>query len=300
MNINFYLQKAADWILSEGLEIVLILFLALIAMRVAKILSDRFVALASRHKDDPEFRKRTQTLALIIRHILNVLILAVALIVVLKKTGIDITPLIAAAGVVGLAVGFGAKSLVKDVISGFFILIEDQIRVGDVVEIAGKSGFVEKINLKTTILRDPAGNVHYVPNGKIDVVTNMTKDYSRYVLDIGVSYKENVDRVMSVLKEIDEEIRSDPEYKNDILEPLEVLGVDRFADSAVIIRARTMTLPIKQWRIGREFNRRIKKRFDELKIEMPYPHITLYLGEDKEGKAPPLRVVIEDNEKNSK
>lgn len=294
MDINLYLQKAANWLVSEGLEILLILLLALIAMKASNLLSKRFVKLISRHKDDPEFIKRTMTLSLIIRHVLNALIVVAVLMTVLKKAGVDIAPIIAAAGIAGLAVGFGAQSLVKDVISGFFILIEDQIRVGDVVEIAGKSGFVEKINLKTTILRDPSGNVHYVPNGKIDVVTNMTKDYSRYVFDIGVSYKENVDEVMNILKEIDEELRSDPDYKNDILEPLEVLGVDRFAESAVIIKARTMTLPIKQWRVGREFNRRIKKRFDELNIEMPFPHITLYMGEDKEGKAPPLRVAIKD------
>lgn len=295
MDINIYLNRAFDWLASNGLEILLIICLMLIAMRATKILSRRIVTLISRHKDDPEFKKRTQTFALIIRHALNVIILVVVLILVLKKAGIDIAPLLAAAGIVGLAVGFGAQSLVKDVISGLFILAEDQIRVGDVVEIAGKSGFVEKVTLKTTILRDPSGNVHYVPNGKIDVVTNMTKDYSRYVLDIGVSYRENIDEVMKVLREIDEELRNDPEYKNDILEPLEVLGVDRFADSAVIIKARTMTLPIKQWRVGREFNRRIKKRFDELNIEMPFPHITLFIGEDKEGKSPPLRVVMKDS-----
>jgi moderate conductance mechanosensitive channel len=212
---------------------------------------------------------------------------------VLKKFGIEIGPILAAAGIVGLAVGFGAQSLVKDVISGFFILLEDQIRVGDVVQIAGKGGLVEKINLKTTILRDLAGNVHYVPNGQIDVVTNMTKDYSRYVFDIGVAYREDVDEVIEVIKEVDEEMRNDPAYKDDILEPIEILGLDQFADSAIIIRARTTTIPIKQWRVGREFNRRLKKRFDERDIEIPFPHVTLYMGQDKQGQSPPLHVVKE-------
>jgi small conductance mechanosensitive channel len=212
---------------------------------------------------------------------------------VLKEFGIEIGPLLAAAGIVGLAVGFGAQSLVKDVISGFFILLEDQIRVGDVVQIAGKGGLVEKINLKTTILRDLAGNVHYVPNGHIDVVTNMTKDYSRYVFDIGVAYRENVDEVIGVIKEVDEDLRNDPDYKDDILEPIDILGLDQFADSAVIIKARTTTVPVKQWRVGREFNRRLKMKFDERNIEIPFPHITLYMGQGKQGQAPPLRIVKE-------
>jgi len=162
--------------------------------------------------------------------------------------------------------------------------MEDQIRVGDVVEIGGKSGSVEKISLKTTVLRDMSGNVHYVPNGQISVVTNMTKEYSRYVFEIGVAYKEDVDEVMEIIKKIDEEMRYDPEFKDDILEPIEVLGVDQFANSAVIIKARTTTLPVKQWRVAREFNRRIKKRFDELKIEIPFPHVTVYMGEGKDGQ----------------
>jgi small conductance mechanosensitive channel len=224
---------------------------------------------------------------------LIIAIIIVAAITLLKELGIEIAPVLAAAGIVGLAVGFGAQSLVKDVISGFFILLEDQIRVGDVVQIAGKGGLVEKINLKTTILRDLAGNVHYVPNGHIDVVTNMTKDFSRYVFDIGVAYREDVDEVIEVIKEVDEELRSDPDYKDEILEPIEILGLDQFANSGVIIKARTTTLPIKQWRVGREFNRRLKKKFDERKIEIPFPHVTLYMGQDKQGQSPPLRIIKE-------
>jgi small conductance mechanosensitive channel len=168
--------------------------------------------------------------------------------------------------------------------------MDDQIRVGDVVSIGDKGGLVERITLRLTVLRDLSGNVHYIRNGKIDIVTNMTKDYSRYVFDIGVAYREDVDEVIEVLESIDEEMRGDEYYGPSILEPLEILGLDRFGDSAVIVRARTKTKPIKQWEIGREFNRRIKKRFDELDIEIPFPHQTIYFGVDKDGGAPPLHV----------
>jgi small-conductance mechanosensitive channel len=203
---------------------------------------------------------------------------------------VDVAPIIAAAGVIGLAVGFGAQNLVQDFITGFFMLLEDQIRVGDVVQIGDKGGLVEKVNLRMVILRDLAGNVHFIRNGKIDIVTNMTKDYSHYVFNVGVAYREDVDQVIEVLKGIDEEIRRDAAYKDDILAPLEVMGLDSFADSAVIIKARIKTKPIQQWRIGREFNRRIKKKFDELNIEIPFPHQTIYFGKDKKGGAPALNV----------
>jgi len=294
MDINAYVQKAVDWFLTSGLHITLVLILALIALKAAKVLSTRLISVVVRQKEDPEFQKRTQTLGSIVRYVLIIAIIIVAAMTVLKELGVEIGPVLAAAGIVGLAVGFGAQSLVKDVISGFFILLEDQIRVGDVVQIAGKGGLVEKINLKTTILRDLAGNVHYVPNGHIDVVTNMTKDFSRYVFDIGVAYRENVDEVIGVIKKVDEELRNDPDYKDDILEPIEILGLDQFADSAVIIKARTTTVPIKQWRVGREFNRRLKKKFDERNIEIPFPHVTLYMGQDKQGQAPPLRILREE------
>jgi len=209
---------------------------------------------------------------------------------ILGELGVEIGPILAAAGIVGFAIGFGAQNLVQDIISGFFILLEDQIRVGDVVEIAGKGGLVEKITLRMIVLRDLAGNVHFVRNGEINIITNMTKEYSRYVFDIGVAYREDVDKVIEVIQQVDEGLRGDPEFKDDILEPIEILGLDQFANSAVIIKARTKTKPIKQWRVAREFNRRLKKKFDERNIEIPFPHVTLYMGEDKQGQATPLNV----------
>ena len=291
MEKNIYLQKILDWLLTSGLHIAVVLILTVVGLKMIRFLSKRLVDALTRQKEEPEFQKRAMTLGSIVRYTFTIVIIIVALMTILKELGIEIGPVLAAAGIVGLAVGFGAQSLVKDVISGFFILLEDQVRVGDVVQVAGKSGLVEKVHLRTTILRDLAGNVHYVPNGQIDVVTNMTKDYSRYVFDIGVAYREDVDEVIEIIKEVDEEMRRDPEFKDDILEPLEILGLDQFADSAIIIKARTTTMPIKQWRIAREFNRRLKKAFDQHNIEIPFPHVTLYMGQDKQGQAPPLHVV---------
>jgi len=222
--------------------------------------------------------------------VLRVGISVVAFMMLLGELGIQVGPVLAAAGVVGLAVGFGAQSLVADFISGFFILLEDQIRVGDVVQIGDKGGLVEQINLRMVILRDEAGAVHFIRNGKIDVVTNMTKEYSRYVFRVEVGYREDVDQVIDVMRKIDEGLRADPAFKNDILSPLEVMGLDSFGESALVIKARTTTKPIQQWRVGREFNRRMKKKFDELNIEIPFPSRTLYFARDKEGNPSPLRV----------
>ncbi len=295
IDINRFLQEILNTsLLKSALHIMLVIVLAWISLKLGKRLSTGLVRFIARQKDDEEFQKRTKTLGDIVRYVIVLAILAVATMTVLKELGIDIGPVLAAAGIVGLAIGFGAQSLVKDVISGFFILLEDQIRVGDVVNIADKGGAVEKVGLRTTVLRDLHGNVHYVPNGTIAVVTNMTKEYSRYVFDVGVAYREEVDDVIAVIQGIDEEMRNDPEFGADILQPIEILGLDQFADSAVVIRARTTTLPGKQWRVGREFNRRIKKRFDELHIEIPFPHVTLYMGEGKDGTSPPLHIVSKD------
>ncbi|UCF79049.1 MAG: mechanosensitive ion channel family protein [Candidatus Eiseniibacteriota bacterium] len=290
MDVSTLSQKLLEWSLSSGLRIVLIVIISLIAIRVARMLAARLSVSFSRQIEDEESKKRVETLASVIRHLMTVIILVVALMIVLGELGVEIGPILAAAGIVGLAVGFGAQNLVKDVINGFFILLNDQIRVGDVVQIGGKGGLVEKVNLRMTILRDLSGNVHFVPNGQIDVVTNMSKDYSYSLFDIGVAYREDVDEVVSVVRQVDEALRADADFADDILEPIEILGLDKFADSAVIIRARTKTRPAKQWRVAREFNRRLKRRFDEKKIEIPFPHVTLYMGEDKEGKSPPLRI----------
>ncbi len=301
MEIQTYLENIIDWLLSEGLQwiitsglkILLIIILMLISLRIARIFSKKIFSVFQKEESDIESQKRIDTLSSVLRYIITITIVSLSLVIILSELSVQIGPILAAAGVLGLAVGFGAQGLVQDLISGFFILFEDQIRVGDVVQVSGKGGLVEKINLRMTILRDLAGNVHYIRNGQINLVTNMTKGYSRYVFDIGVAYREDIDQVIQVMKEVDEDLRNDPEYGNDILEPLEVLGLDQFADSAIIIKARTTTKPIQQWRVAREFNRRLKKRFDKENIEIPYPHVTLYMGEDKQGNAPALNVALD-------
>ena len=292
MNIQMYLEEVGSWAITSGLQILVVIIAMTITTRVLHMAINRTIGRVS-EGSDPERAKRTETLKSTINSLVNVVLFSVALVIVLGQLGIAIGPILAAAGVLGLAVGFGAQSLVRDVINGFFILLDDQIRVGDVVQIAGTGGLVEKVTLRLVVLRDLAGNVHFVRNGSIDVVTNMTKDYSRYVFDIGVAYREDVDDVISVIRSVDEELRADPAFGESILEPIEILGLDEFADSAIIIKARTKTRPIKQWEIGREFNRRLKRAFDQRGIEIPFPHVTLYMGQDKSGVSPALRVVSE-------
>jgi small conductance mechanosensitive channel len=291
-----YLDKVTGWFYDHkenGMQILLVIILTFILLKVAKFITKRISHLLQRKGGDIEYAKRADTLSGVIHWVLRVVILAVAAFMVLEILGVPVAPILTAAGVVGLAVGFGAQNLVQDFITGFFLLLEDQIRVGDVVSIGDKGGFVERINLRMVVLRGLDGSVCFIRNGKIDVVTNMTKEFSHYVISIGVSYRENVDEVIKVLQDIDADLRKDPGFKDDILAPLEVLGLDSFGDSAVNIKARTKTKPIQQWRIGREFNRRIKIKFDELGIEIPFPHQTIYFGKDKNGKSPALNVEMD-------
>lgn len=279
-----------DWFLASGIRIFLIVILAAGIMIVFRKLARRFTRFFVKKGDQGESNKRAKTLSSVIRNALNIIVGVVALMMILDQVGVKIGPIMAAAGIVGVAVGFAGQSLVKDIINGFFILLEDQIRVGDYIKIAGLSGTVERINLKLTVLRDLEGCVHFIPNGEISTVTNKTRDFSRYMLDIGVAYREDVDEVIAVMRQVDEEIRGEDPFAQDILEPIEIMGLDRFEDSAVVIRARLMTKPGRQWAMGREFKRRLKRTFDEKDIEIPFPHTTLYLGQDKDKTAAPLRV----------
>ncbi len=280
MDFNIDVNAVANWLLTNGTRVVAIIVGALVAIWIIRI----FVYKSKKKIGDPgrvgiERAKRTETLARIVETTFRVVILIAALLMVLKQVGIEIGPLLAGAGIIGLAVGFGAQSLVKDVIGGFFILLENLMNVGDIVEIAGKAGVVETINLRVTVLRDLEGKVHVVPNGEIGVVTNMTREYSQALVEIGVAYKEDVDEVIEVLNQIAEGMRNDDAFRESILDPLEVLGLDSFGDSSVNIKVRLRTLPAKQWSIAREFRKRVKKIFDEKGIEIPFPHVTLYIGE---------------------
>lgn len=262
-------------IAQHGIRVLLILVAAAIASRLVNrwvpSLKKRIVKAMLRHGGgrNGELEKRATTLGAIFRKTASVGIWVLAVVMSLREAGFDIGPILAGAGVAGLAIGFGAQNLVRDVISGLFLLVENQIRINDVVVINGTSGLVEEINLRTTVLRGVDGAVHIFPNGTIQTLSNMTLEYSYYVFDISVAYKEDTDRVVEAMREVAARLIEEEKYKPLVLEPLEVLGVDRFAESAVIIKARLKTLPMKQWEVGREMNRRLKKRFDELGIELP-------------------------------
>lgn len=291
MNIDDYLDPVLQWLSTAGLRILIIVIIGLVALWLLKKLSFRLVKTFSREGKSDAYYKRLNTMKSVTGNIITFAVLAIALVTILGELGIAIGPILTAAGVIGVAIGFGSQQLVQDVISGFFILLEDQIRVGDVVNVAGKGGLVERVTLRMTVLRDLSGSVHYVRNGHIDVVTNMTQEFSYALMDIGVAYRENVDTVIEVIKEVAATLRADDSpLKDDILEDIEILGVDKFADSAVIIKVRIKTKPIKQWSVMREFNRRLKLTFDEKNIEIPYPHVTLYMGADKDGSAAPMQV----------
>jgi small-conductance mechanosensitive channel len=265
--------------LKTGLRILLVLGVAWVLRFVLSRLIRRLRAVFLARADGPEDARWIETLLRALRYSMSIVISLAAVMMVLNELGISIAPILGAAGVVGVAVGFGAQSLIKDYFNGFFLLLENQIRVGDVVEIAGKSGVVEAISLRRTRLRGYDGNVHYIANGLVTTVTNMSTGFAFALMDIGIAYKENVDRAIGLLKDVGREMRADPALEPRIIEDLEVAGVDSLADSAVMLRCRMKVLPLEQWAIRREFLRRIKARFDGEGIEIPFPHRTIYFGE---------------------
>ncbi|MDH3660234.1 MAG: mechanosensitive ion channel [Alphaproteobacteria bacterium] len=236
---------------------------------------------------------RTRTLLPLLRTFLFLLIGVVVILTTLSTLGIDVTPVLAAAGVIGIAIGFGSQKLVQDIINGLFILFQDTIAVGEVVDVAGHSGTVEHISVRTIGLRDLSGRAHTIPFSEVTTITNHTKDFAFAELDIGIGYREDVDEVIEAIRQIGAELETDPVHGQNMMEPIQVLGVDQFADSAVVIKARIKTRPMTQWAVRRGFNRLMKYRFDELGIEIPYPHQTVYFGEDKEGRAPPAHVLVD-------
>jgi len=239
---------------------------------------------------------RIKTIVRLFQWVGSIGIIGAILYMVLENFGFNVAPLLAGAGIVGLAFGFGGQYLIRDLINGIFILLEGQYGVNDIVKIGEYAGVVENMNLRITVLRDAEGRVIIIPNGEIKIVVNLTKDYSRAVLNIGVAYKENIDHVMDVLKKIGQELREDPYFGKLTLDGIEMLGVEEFADSQVTIRFRVKTLPSKQWEISRELRRRIKNRFDELGIEIPFPHRTLYWGTGQDHQA--LRNSAQNDSKN--
>ncbi|MBD3322448.1 MAG: mechanosensitive ion channel [Chitinivibrionales bacterium] len=279
-------QGLLERIIIAAPSFIVICLFAIIALKVLTFTLKRLKQLMyfriekSPSGSSAESQKRVDTLIGILGKTARITIWAMIIMLLLKKIGIDIAPLIAGAGIAGLAVGFGAQELVRDVISGFFMLLENQVRTGDVAILNGTGGLVENVGLRTTVLRDLSGVVHVFQNGKINSLSNMTKEWSAMVFDIGVAYKEDTDMVTEVIRQVGEQMREEPEYKDKILEPIEIFGVDSFGDSAVVIKARIKTRPIMQWSVGREYRRRLKKAFDTRGIEIPFPHRTVYWGEE--------------------
>jgi moderate conductance mechanosensitive channel len=277
MPVGLDSEQLGRWFVSTGVRIAVIVVMAAITVRIVAALTHRAeqdlvtgtdVAAAER-------RKRTQTVAGLVRGSVSTLIWSMAVLMILRAMDIDVTPVLTGAGIVGLAVGFGAQTLVKDVISGAFLIIEDQVRVGDVAMVNGVGGSVEQINLRTIVLRDFEGVVHVFPNGAITTLANRSKDFSFYVIDLGIDYDEDPDRVVDACRDAAEELQRDPAFGPFILAPLEVAGMDSFGASSVTLKMRIKTIPLKQWDVGRELRRRFKKVFDQRGIRLPFPQVTV-------------------------
>jgi small conductance mechanosensitive channel len=284
--------NAAAWtgLATTALRIVLILLAAWIAAAVFRRVIRLFRERVAQRIDDVEAVKRAATLARVFRHLVTVVISLIAGMLILTELGVSVAPILGAAGVVGLAIGFGAQSLVKDYFSGFFILLENQVRQGDVVQIADKSGLVEEVTLRYIRLRDYEGGVHFVPTGLVTTVTNLSRDFAFAVIDIGIAYRARIGQAFDVMRAVAQELRADAAIGPKILDDLEIAGVERLADSAVVLRARFKVVPLEQWNVRREFLRRLKEAFDAHGIEIPFPHLTVYPGLGKEGGAPEFRI----------
>lgn len=272
------------------IRVTVILALAWLLMLLSRKLIRIFRSYMSARAASPEDVRRIDTLARVFRYISTVVISLVAGMLALSELGISIAPILGAAGVVGIAVGFGAQSLIKDYFNGFFMLLENQIRQGDVVEVGGKTGLVEDVTLRYVCLRDYEGCVHYVPNGLITTVTNKSRGYAYAVIDVSIAYRESVNEACEVMREVARNLRGTEEFGKQILDDIEIAGVQEWADSAVVLRCRFKTVALEQWNVRRAFLGRLKQAFDERSIEIPYPHLTVYAGQDKQGNAPAFRL----------
>jgi small conductance mechanosensitive channel len=292
LNLSRYL---GDWrdLAVIATHVAIILGITWLALRVVRKLLERLRKHMQEDVEDLERVKRLNTLERVFRYVATVVIILVGSMLVLSELGISIAPILATAGVLGIAIGFGAQSLVKDYFTGFFLLLENQVRVGDVVEVSGKGGLVEEMTLRYIRLRDYEGSVHYIPNGTVDTVTNRSRGFAYAVIDVGVAYREDVDVVYDVMREVASELRADPELASKIVDDIEIAGVDNWADSAVVIRCRFKVMPLEQWGVRRAYLYRLKKAFDASGIEIPYPHLTVYAGQDKQGHAAPLPLVLQ-------
>ena len=288
------------WLVTDLISIIILIILLVIILKINSALVNKMKGVLLKrmaYKDeepDLEIEKRLNTLMGVLRKTLRIVIWSIFGMIFLSKININIVPILSAAGIVGLAVGFGAQELVRDFITGFFILLEDGIRTGDVVTLNGTSGTVEKIELRTITLRDSSGVVHIFQNGKINTISNMTKGWSAVVFNIGVAYKEDLTNVMQVMQKVGDEMYAEDEYKAKMLNTIEISGLNNFGDSSLDIRARIRTKPGQQWGVGREYRKRLKEAFDKHNIEIPFPHQTIFWGENMS----PLKLSLGEENKN--
>jgi small-conductance mechanosensitive channel len=271
-----------EWFKIHGLKILIIIVIGLIVyfifQKIIPRVIRRTVTLQMKGKPQIEIQKRSKTISRVLRNTIGIVIGILVLFTILAEIGINIGPALASLGILGLAVGFGAQNLVKDIINGLFILIENPYGVGDVVKVAGIAGLVEEINLRRTILRDLDGIVHYVPNGEINIASNFTREFSRVNMNISVGYGENLDRVIAVINSVCSEMAKEKEWNQQIIKTPQVLRVDALGDSGIDIKILGETQPIAQWDVMGELRKRIKEEFDKQGIEIPWPHMKVYFG----------------------
>ena len=274
------------WFLEHGIFILVIIIVTYAVYQLLKLVMPRIVERSVRvrgrgRRAREELAKRSQTLSGILTSATGIIIAIVAIFMALSEVGVDITPLLAGAGVAGIAIGFGAQSLVRDILNGLFVILEDQYRKGDVVKIAGIGGLVEDVTLRRTILRDLDGIVHSIPNGEVKIASNYTKDWARVKLNVPVAYGENLDHVTEVINRVGSKLAEDDYFGPKIIKAPQVLWVDNFGDSGIEIRVLGDTKPLMQWEVSGELRKRVKKAFDEEGIEIPWPHVKLYFGQGK-------------------
>lgn len=280
------------WLTTSGLRILLTFLVAWLVIRTMHAVGARIVRRANDKEPGrvSEEERRAQTFAAILDYSTRVLVVVTAGLVVLNEVGTNITPFVTGAGIAGVALGFGAQSLVKDVLAGVFILTEEHFRVGDVVEIAGKSGEVERVNLRTTFIRDVDGAMHIVPNGQITVATNKSFRWSRVVLDLQLGYDTDLENVEVLLKKVGAEMKADAAWSKDLLEEPQITGVESFNESSINIRVIVKTLPLRQWDVARHLRRRIKRVFDDAGVKMAFPQQVIHYKAMPGVPAPPPAV----------
>jgi small conductance mechanosensitive channel len=268
-----HVRTIGEWALEHGVKIALIALFAYGLIRTTTLLVRRFEHEVSKGTslDALERAKRARTLGSLVSNVARIAIAGVAILMVLNEFDINIAPVLTGAGIAGLAVGFGAQTLVRDIISGFFMILEDQVRVGDSAAINGTGGLVEQINLRTIVLRDEEGTLHVFPNGSINTLANKSKDFSYYVITLGIPYHEKIDRVTKILRDVGDGLQRDPYYGTFILDPIEIMGVDAFAEWSVQLKLRIKTIPQKQHEVGRELRKRIRQAFDANNVPVPFP-----------------------------